>query len=328
MISVIVPIYNSEKYLEKCLNSIQSQTYSDFEVLLIDNGSSDSSERICRGFLNDPRFKYYYCRQKGIVNACKTGIRFANGEYFLFLDSDDFIDPQMFEIMIDKQESSDCDVVVCGYTKIEEDNHEILVKKYTNHIYSGNDLIQIKQNYFRFNEDGSRLFYSSKWNKLLRRSLLMKCEQFYIDSVQEDEDMCLIYPAILFAERIGTVDECLYYYIQHPSSVSHTLQEGFVENQLKVIQALIAALYSSSVYSIEAEQNIIFCRMVALIQKARFFDDDKALDYLCMLHEIELFSSFDLSAFNTAFMPKYKLAEAFLNMDYSLCLKLIEPCLV
>jgi len=328
MISVIVPIHNSEKYLEKCLNSIQSQTYSDFEVLLIDNGSSDSSERICRGFLNDPRFKYYYCRQKGIVNACKTGIRFANGGYFLFLDSDDFIDPQMFEIMIDRQESNNCDVVVCGYKKIEEDNHEILVKKYTNHIYSGNDLIQIKQNFFRFNEDGSRLFYSSKWNKLLRRSLLMKCEQFYTDSVQEDEDMCLIYPAILFAERIGTVDECLYYYIQHPSSVSHTLQEHFVENQLNVIQALIAALYSSSVYSIEAEQNIIFCRMVALIQKARFFDDDKALDYLCKLHDIELFSTFDLSAFNTAFMPKYKLAEAFLNMDYSLCLKLIEPCLV
>lgn len=327
MISVIVPIYNSEKFLEKCLDSIQCQTYSDFEVILVDNGSGDNSKHICKRYLSDSRFKYHYCPNKGIVNACKTGIACSKGELLLILDSDDYIESNMFEIMVCKQSVSDSDIVVCGYYKIENECI-ILRKEYENRQYFGKELLEIQKSYFLFNEDGSRLFYGSKWNKLFKRSLIIKCLKFYTNSVQEDEDMCLVYPAFLFANKIVTVEECLYYYIQHSSSVTHNLQNKFVENQLEVIESLIAALHTSPICSMQIEQSIVFSRMLCLIQKARFFDHSEAVNYLHKLHEIEMFSTFNLSEYKTEFIAKASLAQAFLDRDYDRCLELIEQCLV
>ena len=105
-VSVIVPIYNAEKYLKQCLDSIQSQTLKDIEVIMIDDGSTDGSSEIAKSYLSDNRFSYYYKGNEGLAAARADGIVRADGEYLGFIDSDDWIEPDMYEKMYKAAKSS------------------------------------------------------------------------------------------------------------------------------------------------------------------------------------------------------------------------------
>ena len=113
-VSVIVPVYNIEKYLLECLESIASQTLDNIQVLLIDDGSKDSSGQICRKYVSThPNFEYYYKENGGTASARNTGLLHACGEYIGFVDSDDWIEPDMFETMYQAAKASDADIVYC-----------------------------------------------------------------------------------------------------------------------------------------------------------------------------------------------------------------------
>lgn len=113
-ISVIVPVYNIEKYLLECLDSIAAQTLDGIQVLLIDDGSKDSSGQICRDFLAaHPNFEYYYKENGGTASARNVGLRHARGEYIGFVDSDDWIEPDMFETMYRAVKEAEADIVYC-----------------------------------------------------------------------------------------------------------------------------------------------------------------------------------------------------------------------
>ena len=113
-VSVIVPIYNAEKYLKQCLDSIQCQTLKDIEVILIDDGSTDGSSKIAKAYLSDNRFTYYYKENEGLAAARADGIERASGEYLGFIDSDDWIEPDMYEKMYKAAKSNDSDIVFCN----------------------------------------------------------------------------------------------------------------------------------------------------------------------------------------------------------------------
>ena len=100
-ISIIVPIYNAEKTLSQTLNSIRNQSYNNFEVLLIDDGSSDGSSKICKLYVSlDNRFNYVYQHNKGVSSARNEGLKVANGDYVIFVDSDDTLPPRSLEHLI------------------------------------------------------------------------------------------------------------------------------------------------------------------------------------------------------------------------------------
>ena len=114
-VSVIVPIYNKEKYLHDCLNSIIGQTLDSIEIILVDDGSTDKSKDICQEYLNkDSRISYYYQENEGLASARQTGIELAKGEYIGFIDGDDWIDLEMYEKMYSKAKEYDADVVFCN----------------------------------------------------------------------------------------------------------------------------------------------------------------------------------------------------------------------
>ena len=113
-VSVIVPVYNMEKYLPECLESIAAQTLQEIQVLLIDDGSADNSAKICLDFINKhPNFEYYYKENGGTASARNVGIAHAEGEYIGFVDSDDWIEPDMFEVMYRAGKEADADIVYC-----------------------------------------------------------------------------------------------------------------------------------------------------------------------------------------------------------------------
>ncbi len=119
LVSVIVPVYNVEKYLEECVNSLTSQTYSNLEILLIDDGSTDGSGNICDSLAKeDARIRVFHLQNGGVSNARNFGIENAKGEYLSFVDSDDWVDLDMYEKMVQKIQLKSCeevDAVFCMF---------------------------------------------------------------------------------------------------------------------------------------------------------------------------------------------------------------------
>lgn len=326
MVSIIVPIFNSEQYLFACLESIRKQTFANIEVVMVNNGSTDRSKEICIEFAKDKRFKY--CESaNGIVVACKKGILEATGELITFVDTDDYIESDMISQMVRMQKEHDCDIVVSGYAKIE-DGKVVAKKTYCEEVLTDEKLKLSKKKYFCFDETGHRQFYSSKWGKLFKRDILLLSLKYYNEIIVEDEDMSLVYPAILLANKIGLITGTLYNYVQRTDSVSHSFYGNFVDNQLIVINSILSALRDKESFSLDDEANIIYNRMLCLIQKARFFSTDKAIEFLENLYKIDTFKNLDLKRCDTTFSPKAKLADAFLNRNFDKCLTLINDCII
>ncbi len=219
LVSIIVPVYNVEQYLETCIESILNQTYRNIEVVLVDDGSTDSSGRICDEFaLIDHRVKVIHKPNGGLSSARKAGIDVVNGSYAMFVDSDDWIELTMIEKMLGIAEQYNCDCVCCGYTRERGDASSEV------HLYSGNQGIgdcDFTEKFYRrlFGLNGEELKFPEKSDstvsacmKLYSSVLLKKAD--YIDEkiVGSGEDVLLNISALRKCKHLCYIDECLYHY--------------------------------------------------------------------------------------------------------------------
>ena len=130
LVSIIVPIYNVEKYLRRCIDSILNQTFKDFELILVNDGSTDNCEDICKGYeAKDKRIKYFYQNNSGVSVARNKGIENSCGKYIQFIDSDDYIDKNFLEVIVDRFNKDNSDIVFIGFYN-EYNNGEIYKEKY------------------------------------------------------------------------------------------------------------------------------------------------------------------------------------------------------
>ncbi len=130
LISVIVPVYNSEKYVNRCIDSILNQTYENLEVLLINDGSSDGSLKICEDWAEkDKRVKIVNEKNKGVSAARNLGIKYATGDYVGFVDNDDWLRPEMYEKMLELIEKEKADVAVCKFINVDEKYNRVSIKE-------------------------------------------------------------------------------------------------------------------------------------------------------------------------------------------------------
>ena len=133
-ISVIIPVYNAEKYLKRCVDSVREQTYGNLEIILVDDGSPDGCPQMCDTFAaEDDRIKVIHKENAGVAAARNTGLAAAGGEYLTFVDSDDYIDPVMYAEMMKQAERGSCDLVMCDCIKEFPDHSEL----YTHDIRQG-----------------------------------------------------------------------------------------------------------------------------------------------------------------------------------------------
>ena len=124
LISIIVPVYNVELYLNECINSIRNQTYKNLEIILIDDGSTDNSGKICDEYAKiDSRIVVIHKENKGVTSARKVGVEIANGKYIGFVDSDDYIDKEMYKNMLKKILETDADFIDCGCIRFSDSNN-------------------------------------------------------------------------------------------------------------------------------------------------------------------------------------------------------------
>ena len=210
LISVIVPVYNVERHVERCIKSILTQTHTDIEVIIVNDGSTDSSGSICRSF-NDKRIKYFEKSNGGLASARNYALDRATGEYLCCVDSDDYIEPDCLAFCIEKAKETSADIVLCGYL-MENGDKKQTINAYEG-IYLGKEINE------RLPELKAKNIIDPAWNKLYRMSFIKNSGiRFPEGEIYEDTDFNL--KLLRFNPKIAITERCFYHYILHMGSIT------------------------------------------------------------------------------------------------------------
>lgn len=210
IISVIVPIYNVEKYLARCVDSIVNQTYKNLEIILVDDGSPDRCPQMCDDYAEkDSRIKVVHKKNGGLSDARNAGMAVATGEYISFIDSDDYVSDDFFECLLDVMNKENSDIAECSVVKFYEDNRfdefsdDLSVKT-----YDAKDAMSalIAEN----------PFHQHVWNKLYKTELV-KDIPYAVGKLNEDEFWT--YQVFGRASKVAKLNKTMYYYFQRSSSI-------------------------------------------------------------------------------------------------------------
>ena len=233
LISVIVPIYNVENYLRMCLDSIQNQTYKNFECLLINDGSPDNSAEICREYAaKDSRFRYFEKENGGVSSARNLGMKCANGDYITFVDPDDWLDPDYLEILYLKMMEYDADVAIATYKTYSVSDccyyFHVLDQDYYEKIYTGDELLAELP--YRESFDST---FNVSWGKLFKRSLLYSL--VFNEQRVMGEDLEFNFKVFLRLNKYLYIHKPLYNFRQHNSSTrARTLTDKDLLDDLEI----------------------------------------------------------------------------------------------
>lgn len=220
MISIIVPVYNAERFLRSTVESVLNSTYQNFELILVDDGSTDSSGRICDEYASrDNRVKTVHKQNGGISSARNEGLRVSKGDFIGFMDNDDAIHPRMLQTLRDALQSGDYDIAIAWASLVDEQaplphltEDGAAAEHPSTRVLSQTDLMA-----GLFSSSDRDLQYMAVWNKLYRRELVEGL-QFNKTASEDTEWNSRVFMRV---KRVVLVDTALYYWIQHPSSVSH-----------------------------------------------------------------------------------------------------------
>lgn len=205
LISVIVPVYNMEQYLERCVNSIVDQTYRNLEIILVDDGSTDRSPRMCDEYAaKDGRIKVVHKVNGGLSDARNAGLQVATGTYIGYVDSDDWIEPQMYQRMYEACIEHQAQVAVCRYAKIYRDH----VDREGNGQVTVFDREGILKAYLA--DQPEYVVYNSVWSKLFAKGVV---EGVLFPVGKNSEDIMYTTKAFCKLEKAVYIDECLYDYV-------------------------------------------------------------------------------------------------------------------
>lgn len=231
MISIIVPVYKSEKYLQKCIESIINQTYKDIEIILVDDGSPDNCSEICDSYAKkDKRIRVIHKQNGGLINARKSGLAIAQGEYIGFVDSDDWIEPEMYQLFADMIKRYSPDMVLSDFyydNNGELANSEQLFDKeyydkialekfiYPKMLFSGM--------YYKFGIN------PCCWSKVYKKEIIKKNLPLVDGRIKMGEDAAFTYPCLLDSKSVATIKKPCYHYIRNPESMTKSYDENLKE---------------------------------------------------------------------------------------------------
>lgn len=205
-ISIIVPIYNAEKYLNKCIKSLINQTKQELEFVLVNDGSTDTSEDIIKSY-KDKRIKYFKNKNQGIGKTRNFGIEKATGKYIMFLDSDDYLATHACEELFNKAEKENLDLVINNFYRVDEETEkqeEVKIPEFQSTTLKENKNLLLDVNL-------------APWNKLYKTELLKKNKIKFVENLKY-EDAPFVIEAMDKAKKIGYLNKYLNYYVIHKNS--------------------------------------------------------------------------------------------------------------
>lgn len=242
-LSVIVPIYNGEFFIEACIESILNQSYKDFELILVDDGSNDQSGKLCDEFKKkDNRIKVIHKRNEGVTSARIKGVKAANGKFIAFIDADDWVDKNFLERLIVSIKLTKADIVISGCLYEQGDETTASINLIKEGVYEGeslvNDVISRMLYYEGFYKFGIQPYMC---NKLFRKDILMSCFKGIDVKIYDGEDVAIVYPYLSKSKKVTIINDCMYHYRIHETSVSFKKRKDFYEN----VSRLYLQLYKS-----------------------------------------------------------------------------------
>lgn len=225
-ISIIVPVYNVEKYVGKCIESVLSQTYKDWELILVDDGSTDNSGKICDEYaLKDNRIKIIHKENGGLPSARKAGLNIATGDFIFHLDGDDFIPHNTIEILVKRQEDTNADIIIGDFQVVRNNQHSEIFNKYQFDTINNIEFIKQLLNIGAF----------FVWGKLIKADI-NKSIEIPLD-IQYTEDAVAMIQIANSANKIAKIDAITYFYLKRDNAYTSSISKK------KLIQ-----WYKSSVY--------------------------------------------------------------------------------
>ncbi|MCI6420699.1 MAG: glycosyltransferase [Blautia sp.] len=261
-VSIIVPVYQVEKYIRQCVDSILAQTFTDFELILVDDGSKDKSGQICDEYARmDTRVKVIHKENGGAADTRNRGMDQAVGNYVMFVDSDDYLAPTMLECLYRNILNENADIAACNYLYFfENDRKKDFATNVQSEVLTGTEIF-----YYRKNERNYG-FWTVVWNKLMKRETVGKVRfrsgKYYEDEFWANE----IYQMDI---KIVTIPECLYYYRQHENS---TMRQKKIARSLDLIEA-----YQERIYIYLQEQKYSGQAYKVLVYSLEHLEESKRL---------------------------------------------------
>lgn len=234
LITVIVPAYMTEQYLDRCIASICQQTYANLEIILIDDGSSDCSPEICNKWGEmDRRIKVIHQKNQGVSAARNVGVKESHGNYIMMVDSDDYLYAGMIETMYITQKKYEVDLVICDFIKGNSENFE-----FPNIMYSQVELISAETALRRIYEsDEKALQYVAPWAKLYKKELF---EEISYPEGKIFEDIYITHKILYKCKKIAVISRKMLYYFQHSESI---MNREFHVGKLDYLEALKERIY-------------------------------------------------------------------------------------
>ena len=257
LVSIILPVYNAQSHLARCVGSICAQTYRNIEIIILNDGSKDQSLPVCEEFRQkDPRILLVDKANSGVSDTRNLGLKLASGKYVEFVDSDDYLDPDFTERLVAAAEENEADFVIAPYKMVipaGASKPEQVLDKIQDElgVMSVARPPEVREYGFlpagvydkdtfalRLMDKPASYFYSVLWNKLYRRDILTGNDIQFVSEIRWAEDLVFNLRYIQYAERFVAIDKPGYYYVQNPQSICHTQINAatIVQNKLQVFR--------------------------------------------------------------------------------------------
>ncbi len=266
IISVIIPVYKVEPYLQRCVESVIHQTYPNLEIILVDDGSPDRCGQICdRYALQDNRVRVIHQENQGVSSARNAGMKLMTGEYCFFLDSDDYIDLHTIETLYNRAKSTNADLVIGNISIIDEHNQTTKNPPFPVQSVSVNDRADMNFRYLYFYAPG---FGIPAWNKLYRVELIQQIRLSFDETLKIAEDYPFNLVFFFHHPRIECVDESTYFYCNYASTISKSNHENLLRDICHIHACQLELLEKMD--AIKENQDLIQFSVIGSIHKIIF----------------------------------------------------------
>lgn len=307
-VSIIIPVYNIEKYIKECVTSVLVQSYKNFEILLVDDGSKDKSSIICDELANlDNRVKVIHKKNGGLSSARNAGIKASKGNYIAFIDGDDYWDDKYFlEGVVKCLDESKADFISFGLKKYYENENFIQDSKY---IFDRN-LIDVNDKKKTLDYlISNNLYISSAWSKIVKRDIIISNNLFFREGILS-EDIDWSARLLIYADKIDVIDRSAYIYRYRQNSISKSLGRKNIEDLISNIEKSILYIPKNNELKYEYMSYIAF-QYLTLMIVPNYVHEDLPTETIYKIKELKYLLKYDLNKK----VHKFRLIEKYLGFN-------------
>ena len=277
IVSIIVPIYNMEKYLDNCLKSIVNQSYKNIQVILINDGSKDKSEQIAKKYQeNDSRIILINKENSGVSSSRNMGIDLANGKYIIFVDADDYIEPKMIEIMVNEINKSNVGLIQCFFKKVKDDNIKLGdVNKYDKIEYTKQEAIRS----IIYRKNTELKLNRAIWGKIYFTDIIKANNIKFKEDIYMFEDGFFNLQYLKYIDNIKILTTELYAYRQTNTSATKKFDENRARQSSLILKNLNQYVKQENINYANDEINLFACEMLSGIIAKQIFNKSNKANY-------------------------------------------------